>query len=311
MKNRLIKIATLIFPFLIISGGKIQAQDLTNGGMSTNTAFYIVAGFVFVIALIVLVVAVMVFRLLKFIVKQDAIKKAEEAGITLVEEAGWWSKFFVKANDLIPIEKEDTILLDHNYDGIRELDNHLPPWWKWLFYLSIVFAVVYMLGYHVIGNMPLPEEEYNNEMAIANEAALLRLANAPVENIDQSNVVLVEDPEQLALGKKVYMSNCSQCHKELGEGGIGPNLTDEYWIHGGSIGEIFTTIKVGIPAKGMISWASILSPTQMQNVTSYIVTLKGTNPPNAKAPQGDLYTPAMDSEDENIVADSLQVTEVN
>jgi cytochrome c oxidase cbb3-type subunit 3 len=311
MKNRLIKIATLIFPFLIISGGKIQAQDLTNGGMSTNTAFYIVAGFVFLIALIVLVVAVMVFRLLKFIVKQDAIKKAEEAGITLVEEAGWWSKFFVKANDLIPIEKEDTILLDHNYDGIRELDNHLPPWWKWLFYLSIVFAVVYMLGYHVIGNMPLPEEEYNNEMAIANEAALLRLANAPVENIDQSNVVLVEDPEQLALGKKVYMSNCSQCHKELGEGGIGPNLTDEYWIHGGSIGEIFTTIKVGIPAKGMISWASILSPTQMQNVTSYIVTLKGTNPPNAKAPQGDLYTPAMDSEDENIVADSLQVTEVN
>jgi cytochrome c oxidase cbb3-type subunit 3 len=311
MKNRLIKIATLIFPFLIISGGKIQAQDLTNGGMSTNTAFYIVAGFVFLIALIVLVVAVMVFRLLKFIVKQDAIKKAEEAGITLVEEAGWWSKFFVKANDLIPIEKEDTILLDHNYDGIRELDNHLPPWWKWLFYLSIVFAVVYMLGYHVIGNMPLPEEEYNNEMAIANEAALLRLANAPVENIDQSNVVLVEDPEQLALGKKVYMSNCSQCHKDLGEGGIGPNLTDEYWIHGGSIGEIFTTIKVGIPAKGMISWASILSPTQMQNVTSYIVTLKGTNPPNAKAPQGDLYTPAMDSEDENIVADSLQVTEVN
>ncbi len=284
----------------------VQAQSVAGSEISTDMLFYIMAGFVFVVAVLILWVAVVVLRLLKFIVREEAQKRAAASGQPIIEEESWWQKMMQKVNDAVPIEKEDTVMLDHNYDGIRELDNHLPPWWKWLFYITIVFAVVYMLGYHVIGNMPLQEAEYQAEIALANEQAQARMANAPTENIDETNVQFVDDPTALAQGKQVYINNCAQCHKELGEGGIGPNLTDDYWLHGGSVNEIYKTIKVGVPEKGMISWEPLLSPTQMQNVTSYIITLRGSNPPNAKAPQGELYAPENVKDEETQPVDSLQ-----
>lgn len=305
----LIKIRKYLLAFVLLIIGNV-ANAQASQSLSSDIVFYIIAGFVFVVALLILIVAVVVLRLLKFIVREEAIKKAAEAGVEYVEEPGWWDRFAQKANDIVPIEEEETILLDHNYDGIRELDNHLPPWWKWMFYTTIIFAVVYLIGYHVIGNFPLQEEEYQAEISAAQAAALARLGDAPVDNIDESNVELVEDPAALAQGKQVFNNNCAQCHKELGEGGIGPNLTDDYWLHGGSIAEIFITIKKGVPEKGMISWEPLLSPTQMQNVTSYIMTLRGTNPPNAKAPQGELYIPE-GNKDKEINVDSLQTAELN
>ena len=299
-KNRKYLLTLMLLAF----GGVANAQD--TAGLSSDIVFYIMAGFVFIVALLILVTAVVVLRLLKFIVREEAIKKAKEAGVEFEEEPSWWDRFAQKANDYVPIEEENTILLDHNYDGIKELDNHLPPWWKWLFYITIIFAVVYLTGYHVIGNMPLQEEEYQAEVSAANAAALARMDNAPADNIDESNVIFNEDPAAIAQGKQVYSNNCAQCHKELGEGGIGPNLTDDYWLHGGSISEIFTTIKNGVPEKGMISWEPLLSPTQMQNVASYILTLRGSNPPNAKAPQGELYKPESKVEEEVVEVDSLQ-----
>jgi cytochrome c oxidase cbb3-type subunit 3 len=312
MKNILYKISALAFSFLILGSSTASAQAAADSGMSPATTLYILAGFVAFTAILVLYVSVVILRLLRFIVREEAAKQAGLAGEPVVEEESWWSKFVDKANDVVPIEEEETIMLDHNYDGIRELDNHLPPWWKWTFYLSIVFAVVYMVSYHVIGNMPLQIDEYNKEVAIAQEAALQRAANAPLANIDESNVEMATDPADLAKGKQVFMNSCAQCHKEQGEGGIGPNLTDDYWLHGGSISEVFVTIKNGVPEKGMISWEPVLSPTQMQNVASYIMTLRGTNPPNAKAPQGELYTPESENVEEEVQpADSLQLSQVN
>ncbi|MEQ8928153.1 MAG: cbb3-type cytochrome c oxidase N-terminal domain-containing protein [Fulvivirga sp.] len=313
--NKKIVITSLLMLALVID----TLAQTTGETVSTDTALLIVSGFVFVVALLVLGVSVVVLRLLRAMVRQELQKKAVEKGVEFVEEESWWSKLMKSTTDAVPVEREETIILDHNYDGIRELDNHLPPWWKWLFYVTIIFAVVYMIGYHVIGNMPLQLEEYQAEVYAANEASKARLANAPAENIDATNVVALTDAVSLQKGKQIYLNNCSQCHKELGEGGIGPNLTDDYWLHGGDISSVFTTIKKGVPEKGMIAWEPLLSPGQMQNVSSYILTLRGTNPPNAKEPQGELYVPeviedALDSvnvEEVNEAVDSLQMAASN
>ncbi|TRX52664.1 c-type cytochrome [Fulvivirga sp. M361] len=305
MKSILYKaLVSLTFIFAVTG---VQAQGTQAAGLSveSQTVFYIVTGFVFVIALLVLAVSVVVLQLLKTFVRQQAEQLAAERGETLVEEPGLWQQLWNKLNDFRPMEEEGDIVLDHNYDGIRELDNHLPPWWKWLFYVTIIFAGVYLAVYHVFDTMPLQEEEYMAQMEEAEAQAQLRMANLPESNVDENTVVMVEDATLLSKGKQVFNNNCAQCHKETGAGGIGPNLTDDYWLHGGSIQDIFRTVKVGVPEKGMISWEPLLSPDQMQNVSSYIITLRGTNPPNAKAPQGELYVPEAPKE-EVVETDTLE-----
>ncbi|ELR70756.1 Cytochrome c oxidase subunit CcoP [Fulvivirga imtechensis AK7] len=286
---------------LLLAGTDTMAQS-EDSLLSGPVTFYIVMGFVLVTALVVLAVAVIVLQLLRTMVKQQE----EAAGIVHAEEKkkNWWSKFLTKANDAVPVEREEEVMLDHNYDGIRELDNHLPPWWKWLFYISIAWSVVYLAAYHVFDTMPLQLEEYQTEIAEAEQVALARKEKTPASNIDETNVQRVTDPDRLADGKQVYINNCAACHKEDGGGGIGPNLADEYWLHGGDVKSIFATIKHGIPEKGMISWEPLLSPNQMQNVTSYIMSLGGTNPPNAKGPQGELYQPQNDEADEPVLEEA-------
>ncbi len=189
-------------------------------------------------------------------------------------------------NASVAVEHEKDILLEHNYDGIRELDNNLPPWWKYSFYISIVWAIGYMSYYHVMGG-PSSHDEYDTAMRQAKEQQEA-YARANAGKVDENSVTMA-DAAGIADGKDIFTTNCSPCHGKNGEGVVGPNLTDDYWLHGGSIQDIFKTIKLGYPAKGMKSWATDLSPVQIKDVASYIKTLHGTNPPNAKAPQGDLY----------------------
>lgn len=256
--------------------------------------FYVAIGFIFVVVLLVLLVAVYMLQVIKVMTRQAAEEKAEQLGIVYKEEPSLWSKLWSQSNDFVPLEKEADIMLDHNYDGIRELDNHLPPWWKWLFYLSIVFSVVYMGFYHLTDSLPLPLQEYENELVVAQEQARKLQAANPVAAIDETNVTVITEALAIADGKQTFVNNCASCHRKDGGGDIGPNLTDEYWKHGGDIKSIFTVVRHGVQGTNMIAWQGFISPEKMRNVASYILTLKGTNPENPKKPEGEIYKPAQE-----------------
>ena len=215
-------------------------------------------------------------------------------------------QFFTKA---IPLDKEADMLLDHDYDGIKELDNALPPWWKYGFYITIVVAVFYILKFEVWHTGMNPTQEYAEEMSAAKIQTDAYLASAK-ENVDENSVVQL-DAAGAAAGKEIFTKTCVACHLAEGQGSVGPNLTDEYWIHGGAIKDIFKTIKYGYPDKGMQSWQTTYSPIQLQQLATYIRTLKGTNPPNPKAPQGDLYKEVAVIMDSTARADSTATTKIN
>jgi cytochrome c oxidase cbb3-type subunit 3 len=179
------------------------------------------------------------------------------------------------------------MLLDHDYDGIKELDNALPPWWKYGFYITIFVAVFYLLKFEVWHTGMNPTEEYLSEMTAAKIQTDAYLVAAK-ENVDENTVVLL-DAAGAAAGKVLFAKTCTPCHLSEGQGLVGPNLTDDYWIHGGGTKDIFKTIKYGYPDKGMQSWQTTYSPVQMQQLVTYIKSLRGTHPPNPKAPQGNLY----------------------
>lgn len=221
--------------------------------------------------------------------------------------------FFEKLNASVAVEEECVIMLDHNYDGIKELDNNLPPWWKYGFYATIIFAFVYLISYHVTKTSDLQGKEYENEMAQA-KLDVEEYMKTSANNVDETTVKLLTDATAVSAGKEIFTANCVACHGNLGQGTVGPNLTDDNWIHGGSVQSIFKSVKYGWVEKGMKSWKEDLSPIQMAQVTSYIKTLRGTNPPSPKAPQGDIYTeegatPATvsDSTATTIKTDSLSV----
>lgn len=196
--------------------------------------------------------------------------------------------FIEKINASVAIEQEELIMFDHEYDGIRELDNNLPPWWKYGFYLTILFACIYLTHYHVLRTGSLQAEEY--EMQIAEgERLKAEYRKTAASLVDETNVTQLISADSLNSGKSIFQKNCVTCHKEAGQGDIGPNLTDDYWLHGGDIKSIFSTIKYGVTSKGMAAWQENLSPVQIQEVASYILALRGTNPPNPKAPEGVLY----------------------
>ena len=193
--------------------------------------------------------------------------------------------------DAVPIENEHDILLDHNYDGIMELDNNLPPWWKYGFYLTIIWAIGYFLAYQVFGMYPLQEEEFKIEMAEGNAEVEEYIASLGAL-VDESNVVFLEDAASISKGKNIFAQKCVACHlSDAGGNAIGPNLTDDYWINGdGSMVEIFKVLKYGgRENSGMQSWDGELSAQKMQQVSSFVMSLRGSTPAVAKDPQGEFY----------------------
>ncbi|TAH18267.1 MAG: hypothetical protein EAZ08_11805 [Cytophagales bacterium] len=196
-------------------------------------------------------------------------------------------KFWQKIGGLKPLAQEKELLLNEDYDGIQELDNPVPAWFNALFYGTVAFGLVYLLVYHNWNLAPMQKQEYDTEVFAAQLATQERLKNSPVDDINENNIKESKEEGVLAAGKGTYVQYCAACHGQAGEGGVGPNLTDDYWLHGGELAAVFKTIKYGVPEKGMVAWGTQLTPTQMSNIANFITSLKGTNPPNGKAPQGD------------------------
>ncbi|MGK7394123.1 MAG: cbb3-type cytochrome c oxidase N-terminal domain-containing protein [Candidatus Cyclobacteriaceae bacterium M3_2C_046] len=296
--TNLIKKYGLFFGLLLVLPTFAQAQSDTSSADNNIAYLTILMVLILVIAILVLTIAVYLLYLIRYLVQSEQ-KTKEAASETATQpqpQENVWEKMQAKLTRAVPVEEEEKVLMDHEYDGIHELDNHLPPWWKWLFYISIAFSVVYLAIYHVFDLAPLSAEEYQIEMARAEEMAEARKLLA-ANSIDENNVSISSDPAALQNGEAIYLKNCAACHLNDGGGSIGPNLTDNYWIHGGSIQDIFSTIKYGVPDKGMISWQSQLSPKDMSDVSSYIMTLVGTTPAAAKEPQGELYEPTQENPD--------------
>ena len=252
-------------------------------------------GFIDFYALIaVITIELLVILYLSFMIRRAFRELSGEADAALAKIgapsplAKWWSMLDKKwMTQAVPLEKEADVLLDHDYDGIKELDNALPPWWKYGFYITIAVAFVYMFNFHVSGNGKNPDQEYLAEMEEGKKQE--EIYKAKTKNLVDENNVTLSDADGTAAGKSLYTQSCVACHGSNGEGGIGPNLTDEYWIHGGALNDIYKTIKIGYPEKGMQSWQSMYSPIQMKQLTSYVHALLGTKPANPKAPQGILY----------------------
>lgn len=176
-------------------------------------------------------------------------------------------------------EPRDPLLLDHEADGIKELDNNLPRWWVWLFYLTIAFSVFYMVYYHVLKAGDLQIAEYEKERAAGE-----KIKNEAIGKFEANLASLTpsKDPAVLAQGLQTYTTLCAPCHRADGGGLVGPNLCDSYWIHGSNYLDSLKVIINGVPEKGMLTWRGVLKPSEIQAVASYIHQFRGTTPPNPK-----------------------------
>lgn len=301
MKERLKIIAATFLVFLFAGTTNVFAQAATTTEPSfwsdplnsPQLPYYLTLTMVGVTILLIIVVLFYIMRVLNIMIRQAEEERAIRLGQPVRVHQTWWEKFWQQLNDSVPVSQEKDIDLGHNYDGIRELDNHLPPWWTGLFYATIIWGLIYLVVYHVTNNLPLSRDEYENELTQAAEQAKILQASQPQEVIDANTLEYKADKDLIANGQKVFMSNnCGSCHRNDGGGnGIGPNLTDNYWIHGGLVKNIFTTIDKGVVEKGMPAWGKVMSPKDVRDVAFFVMSLQGTNPPDAKAPQGDLFKP--------------------
>ena len=178
---------------------------------------------------------------------------------------------------------QDTVM-EHEFDGIQEFDNRLPNWWMWIMWGSMIFALCYWIFFHTLGVGTLPRERFAREMQVAQEAQLARALAAGIDN--QFFVMMAESPDKVAEGREVFVKHCVSCHLDDGRGSVGPNLTDQYWVHGCEPMQILKILNEGVAAKGMPAWQNQLGPTRVHAVLSYVLTIKDNNVPG-KAPEGE------------------------
>ena len=285
----LLLVMLIISPSLVAQNAIADAAQKTTrviGGMDAST-FYVMVTVLFLELTIILALLLNI----KILLKKDKVKVVTVADIAIAAEKkanqlSWWDK----ANKLRPISEEAELDLGHEYDGIRELNNRLPPWWLYGFYATIVFAIIYLWRFEVSHNGPSSKQEYETAVARA-EIKVMDYLKKKGDLVDENTVTLLTSADDIAAGKALFTdpSKCPACHTAEGGGNaVGPNITDDYWVYGGSIKDIFKTIKYGT-SKGMRSWKDDLSAKQMAQLASYVKTLRGTNPPNPKEPQGELY----------------------
>jgi cytochrome c oxidase cbb3-type subunit 3 len=310
MQKKDSNVANLVILFVLILPSQIFAQNTTDGPVTDKLIPPMQIGgldsWIFVVMMVLIIIElIIIFGLIRS-VQQLLIGFGFQKDPELAEVKPWinWKWLDRKLTNAIPLELEATVMTDHEYDGIRELDNNLPPWWKYGFYFTILFGFVYIYNYHIAHSSPLQLQEYTAELAEADSLKKEQLKNAAA-SIDETNVIALLDASSLNSAKSIFSGNCANCHGQNGEGGVGPNMTDDYWIHGGGIQNIFKTIKYGVPAKGMIAWQTQLNPEAIQKVASYILTLQGTNPANGKAAQGTIWTDVTAAAKDSVVSSNV------
>lgn len=268
--------ATLIAAVSHAQSAEILAEKASPSIPYDIYLFIVIAALEFVI---IMVLARMLQQFLKAETEQGEVKAVWQFSA---------KNLFRKLNQTVALEEEHMLDLKHDYDGIRELDNKVPGWWRYAFYASILFGGIYLYRMFVAETLPTQLQELKQ----ANYIAALRkeeyLKNA-ANNVDEHSVKML-DAAGIAEGAALFGRNCLACHGDKGQGGVGPNLTDDYWLHQGGLKDIFHSIKYGWPEKGMKSWKDDFSPGQIAQLTSYIKSISGTKPPGAKEPQGTIYT---------------------
>jgi cytochrome c oxidase cbb3-type subunit 3 len=298
-KNGAGKAALLLFGLSFYQAGAQTSSPSDAwliGGIDSIVFFFMLA----VILVEALVIKILYSQILGWIGVDKPLRKPS------VAEKPKSKSILETLNASVAIEKEEDIMLGHEYDGIRELDNDLPPWWKYGFYLTILVSVVYMIHFHVTRTGDLQDVEYEKSIALAKREVEAYMKTA-ASNVDETTVRQLEGAD-LASGKDLFIANCAACHGKEGQGTVGPNLADDYWMHGGGLADIFKSIKYGWVDNGMKAWKEDLSPMQIAQISSFIRTLKGTNPAGGKEAQGDLYHEEAAVSDSSLVkTDSLSL----
>jgi cytochrome c oxidase cbb3-type subunit 3 len=276
----------------------ISANSLSASNANQGAPFFTVTVLNYLLIAVILLEVLIILYFANWLkaVILPAKKKSKTKTSAIVS---WWNK----ANKSVAIENEKDVQLDHDYDGIKELDNALPPWWVYGFYLTIVFSAIYVWRYHIGKSAPLQVQEL--KMAIA--AAEIQQAEYDKRNankVDENTIVYKEDPVLIENGKALFAKNCAACHGQEAGGGTGPNLTDNYWKHGGDIKNVFKTIRYGVPDMGMIAWGDILTPVEIGSLATFIKSIKGSNPINPKEPEGQL------EEESTIEEESAEIEKV-
>jgi cytochrome c oxidase cbb3-type subunit III len=285
------KVITILILCLFSSAVFAQDQNATPPQVVSDaisglakTSFY---ALVTVIGLELLILLWMLWFLRSLIAKEYATSETTQKIVVAKENS--WKKWWLKINSFRSMNEEQDIDLGHDYDNIRELDNKLPPWWIYGFYITIIFAGIYLWRYHVAHTAPLSIQEYENAVAQAEEEKANNLKKTGGGEIDENTVKMLTAVADIESGKKIFTGTCAPCHAADGGGLVGPNLTDDYWLHGGKINDVFKTIKYGVPEKGMQPWKGTFSATQIAQLASFIKSIHGTKVANPKEPQGDVY----------------------
>ncbi len=310
IKSETIKKGTLLLA-LLGSTGAIQAQSASGFNIDyTSLSGTLLLAVILIEALLILFFTWMINKLVRVLANKE-IASSTEAVRPKKSLSVWLRKIWDRLNSFKPLEEEASIDTGHSYDGIRELDNITPPWFITAFGLTIIFAIVYLYRYHVSKSAPLQAEEFAIEMAKA-ESEKAEMLSKQSNNVDEKSITMLGTTD-IKAGQVLFSTKCTPCHGAQGgsmPGGVGPNLTDDYWIHGGAIANVFKSIKYGWVEKGMISWKDQLSPIQMAQLASYVKSIRGTNPPGAKDPQGDLEKEEVETKADSVISDSSKKKEI-
>ena len=298
--------------FIFFSALGLMEYFIDSGDRPAFMKYPMVSVFLFVLLFLLIAIEItlkavntITYQLLS---DEEKAKLAHEDTLSLKDKS-WYKSIMQRLTKTVPVEDEKQLLMDHDYDGIKELDNNLPPWWVYLFYACIVFAAVYLVRYEIMG-APDQETELKNEMAQAKIEVAEYMKTAP-DLMDEKTVTLLTEAADLDAGKAIFATNCVACHRADGGGQIGPNLTDDNWILGGGIKNLFHTItNGGRDGKGMIAWKGTLKPKEIQAVASYVISLRGSNPKDPKAPDGEIWVDENAPKTASAIAPATDSTQV-